>query len=88
MEHYFKSIDSANNDEILAPHPPQSKSYLKITSIPYIQFHSNKLTGNDITNLMNHLELFEPVTLIAKPRVIKASSRSNMAIIWFDIWDS
>jgi len=37
---------------------------------------------------MNHLKLFESVTLIAKPKVIKASPKSDMAIIWFDIWDS
>jgi len=34
---------------------------------------------------MNHLKLFESVTLIAKPKVIKASPKSDMAIIWFDI---
>jgi len=39
-------------------------------------------------NVMSHIKLFESVTLIAKPRVIKASSKSDMAIIWFDIWDS
>ena len=66
----------------------QSKSYLKITSIPYIQPNSNKLTGNDITTTMKYLELFKPVNLVAKLRVIKASPKSDMAIIWFDIWDS
>jgi len=88
IERYLKSIDGAGNDEILAPRLPQSKSYLKITGIPYIQPNGNKLTGDDVTNTMKHLELFEPVNLAAKPRVIKASPKSNMAIIWFDIWDS
>jgi len=37
---------------------------------------------------MKHLELFEPVALTAKSRVIKASPKSDMTIIWFDIWDS
>ena len=37
---------------------------------------------------MKQLELFEPVNLAAKPRVIKAFPKSNIAIIWFDIWDS
>jgi len=88
IERYLKSIDSAGNDEILAPWLPQSKSYLKITGIPYIQPNSNKLTSDDIINTMKHLELFEPMNFAAKPRVIKASSKSDMAIIWFDIWDS
>jgi len=88
IERYLKSINSAGNDEVLAPQLLQSKSYLKITSIPYIQPNGNKLTSDDITTTMKHLELFEPVNLAAKPRVIKASPKSNMAIIWFDIWDS
>jgi len=88
IERYLKSINSAGNDKVLAPRFPQSKSYLKITSIPYIQPNSNKLTGDDIITTMKHLELFEPVNLAAKPRVIKVSPKSDMAIIWFYIWDS
>ena len=34
-------------------------------------------------NIMNHLELFESVTLAAKPKIIKVSPKSDMAIIWF-----
>jgi len=88
MEHYLKSIEGAKNDEILAPRLPQSKSYLKITGIPYVQPSGEKLTSEDITNCFKHLELFESISLAAKPRIIKASPKSNMAIIWFDIWDS
>jgi len=88
IERYLKSINSTGNDEVLTPQLPQSKSYLKITGIPYIQPNGNKLTSDNIITTMKHLELFEPVNLTAKPRVIKASPKSNMAIIWFDIWDS
>ena len=58
MERYLKSIKGANNNEILAPQLPQSKSYLKITSIPYIQSNGNKLTGDDIMNVVILLENF------------------------------
>jgi len=88
IERYLKSIDNTGNDKILAFWLSQSKSYLKITGIPYIQPNGDKLTDNDITTTMKHLELFEPVNLAVKPRIIKASSKSDMAIIWFDIWDS
>jgi len=88
IEEYLKSINGAGNDEVLTLRLPQSKSYLKITGIPYIQPNGNKLTGDNITTTMKQLELFEPVNLTAKPRVIKASPKSDMAIIWFDIWDS
>jgi len=88
IERYLKSINGAGNNKVLAPQLPQSKSYLKITGIPYIQPNGNKLTSDDITTTMKQLELFEPVNLAAKPRVIKASPKSDMAIIWFHIWDS
>jgi len=81
IERYLKSINSTGNNEVLVLRLPQSKSYLKITGIPYIQPNSNKLTGDDIMSTMKHLELFEPVNLVVKPRVIKASPKSNMAII-------
>jgi len=36
IERYLKLINGAGNDEVLTPQLPQSKSYLKITGIPYI----------------------------------------------------
>jgi len=81
IERYLELIDNTSNDKILAPQLPQSKSYLKITGIPYIQSNGNKLTSDDITTTMKHLELFEPMNLAVKPRVIKASPKSDIAII-------
>jgi len=37
---------------------------------------------------MSYTEIFENISLAAKPRIIEASSKSDIAIIWFDIWDS
>jgi len=88
IERYLKSIDSTGSDEILAPRLSQSKSYLKITGISYIQPNGNKLTSDDIITTIKHLKLFELINLAVKPRVIKAFPKSNIAIIWFDIWDS
>lgn len=87
IEQYLKLIEDVNNDEVLAPYLPQSKSYLKIISIPHIQSNGNKLTSNDIINFMHNADLFESAILAAKPRIIKALSKSNIAIVWFDIWD-
>jgi len=88
IERYLKLINGTDNDEVLTPQLSQSKSYLKITGIPYIQPNGNKLTGDNIMTTMKQLEIFEPVNLAAQPRVIKASPKSDIAIIWFDIWDS
>ena len=88
IEKYIKSINSINNNEVHFPCLLQSKSYLKITSIPYIQPNSNKFTYENIVNLINYTSLFENILLVSKPKVIKALPKSDMAIVWLDIWDS
>jgi len=50
IEKYFKSINGINKEESLFLHLPQSKLYLKITSILFIKPDSNKLTHEDISN--------------------------------------
>jgi len=88
MEKYFKSIEGINSNKILTPRLPQLKSYLNITGIPYLQLDGNKISSENVTDFMNHIELFENISLATKPRIIKAFPKSNMAIIWFDIWDT
>jgi len=36
IEKHFKSFEGFNNSDILSPRLPQSKSYLKITGLPYL----------------------------------------------------
>ena len=88
MKSYIKSIESISQNEVASLCLPQSKSYLKITGIPFMQLSSLALTSNDITNFIRNTDLFEGITLVSRPRVIKASSKSNMSIIWINIWDS
>jgi len=88
MEKHFKSIEGIDTNEVLAPHLPQSKSYLKITGIPYLCSDGNKISSDNVTDFMKHIELFENISLAAKPRIIRASPKSDIAIIWFDIWDT
>jgi len=88
MECYLRSVVGTNNNKILAPCLLQSKSYLKIIGIPYLQSSGNKLTTDDVTNFMSHTELFEFIFLGAKPRIIKILPKSDIVIVWFDIWDS
>ena len=33
------------------------------------------------------MHIFNDVTLASKPKIIKALSKLDMAIIWIDIWD-
>jgi len=88
IEKYFKSVEGINSNDIPSPRLPQSKSYLKITGLPYLRADGNKITSENVTDFMKHINLFENVPLATKPRIIKASPKSDMAIIWFDIWDT
>ena len=88
IEKYFKSVDGLNSNDMLSPRLPQSKSYLKITGLPYLQSDGNKITSENVVEFMKHIDLFEDISLAAKPHVIKASPKSDMSIIWFDIWDT
>jgi len=88
IEKYFKSVEGINSNDIPSPRLPQSKSYLKITGLSYLRANGNKITSENITDFMKHIDLFENIPLATKPHIIKASPKSDMAIIWFDIWDT
>jgi len=66
---------------------PKSKLYLKIIGIPYYP-HANsqeKLTLNNIETIFKQNHIFDNISLMSKPRVIKVSPKSDMAIVWLDI---
>ena len=68
---------------------PKSKSYLKIIGIPFYP-HLNsqeKLTSADIKTILWQNHIFNNVSLVSKPRIIKVSLNSDMTIVWIDIWD-
>jgi len=67
---------------------PQSKSYLKIIGIPYINEKSNALITVDvIEDIIKYNHIFNNIVVTSKPQIIKISLKSDMAIIWLDIWD-
>ena len=88
IEKYFKSVEGINSNDILSPQSPQSKLYLKIMGLPYLWADGNKITSENIVDFMKHIDLFKNILLATKPCIIKASPKSDMAIIWFDIWDT
>jgi len=52
IEKYVKSLLSNNSDQISLPSLPQSKSYLKIVSIPYVNKQSNScISPEDIEKI-------------------------------------
>jgi len=89
IEQYVKNSNDINALQVEEPHLPKSKSYLKIISISYYP-HGNsqdRLNSSDIETILKQNQIFDNVTLVSRPRVIKVSSKSDMSIVWIDIWD-
>jgi len=87
IEKYLKFIQNVNLDSIESPRLPKSKLYIKIIELPY----SSKLgviSPDIIEGVLKNSHLFKDTTLALKPHVIKASPKSDKAIVWVDIWDS
>ena len=89
IDRYVKNSNDINSLQVKDSRLPKSKSYLKIIGIPYYP-HANpqeKLTSTDIETVMKQNHIFDNISLSSKPRVIKVSPKSDMAIVWIDIWD-
>ena len=89
INNYVKSLDNINSLQVDELYHPKSKSYLKIIGIPFFP-HANsqeRLTPNDIETILKQNHIFDNISLTSKPRVIKVSPKSNIAIVWLDIWD-
>ena len=68
------------------PRLPQSKSFLKVLSIPYWDAKTSlPVTSAQIAEVLSSSPLFEGVTLASMPCIMKASPSSDMSVIWIDI---
>ena len=86
---YVKNSNDINSLQVEEPCLPKSKSYLKIIGILFF-LHMNsqeKLISNDIETILKQNHIFDNISLASKLRVIKVSPKSDMAIVWLDIWD-
>jgi len=89
IEQYVKNSNDINALQVEEPHLPKLKSYLKIIGISYYP-HGNSqdhLNSSDIETILKQNQIFDNVTLVSRPRVIKVSPKSDMSIVWIDIWD-
>ena len=88
IEKYVKSSLTSDSEHVSTPRLPQSKSYLKIVGIPFISERMNTcIFLNEIKNILKTNHLFNNIILTSKPHIIKVSLKSDMSIIWIDIWD-
>ena len=83
IDQYIKNSNDINTLQMEEPCLPMSKSYLKIIGIPFFS-HANsqdKLMLNDIELILKQNHIFDNISLISKPRVIKVSPKSDMSIV-------
>ena len=89
IEKYIKNSFSSDADQISSPRLLQSKSYLKIVGIPYNNENINShISSDDVKCILRSNYIFNDIVLASRPYIIKVSPKSNMSIIWIDIWDS
>jgi len=89
IEKYIKNSLSSNADKVSSARIPQSKSYLKIVGIPFISEKTNShIASDEIEEVLKNNHIFNNIVLASKPHVIKVSPKSDMAIIWINIWDT
>ena len=82
IKKYFKNTQCIEAEQMESPRLPQSKLYLKIIGIPYLSEHTNShITFDDIEIFLKNNHIFNVIILASKPRVIKVSPKSDMAII-------
>ena len=87
IEKYLKSVQYVNLDSIESPCLPKSKLYMKIIRLPYSS-ELGVMSPDIIEGVLKDSHLFKDVTLASKPHIIKASPKSDKAVVWVDIWDS
>jgi len=84
----IKNSLTTDVDQISTPRLPQSKLYLKIIGILYISKHSNvRISSKEVESILKVNHIFNNIVLTSKLRIIKVLPKSDMAIIWIDIWD-
>jgi len=88
MENYIEESTNVNTNEVSVLCLPQSKSYLKILGIPYLTNNGTSIACNQIEEVIKRIHLFNNITLVSSSCIIKASPKSDMVVIWIDIWDS
>ena len=75
-------------EKVKVSYLPQSKSYLKIIGISYMIENNNTLISADVVEtIIKNNHIFNNIIIVSKPHIIKVSLKSNIMIIWLDIWD-
>ena len=85
----MKNLNKVDSSDIMSLRLLQFKSYLKILSIPYFIKKTNLPIISDIVeNIIKSIYIFNNIVLASCSYIIKTSLKSDIVVIWIDIWDS
>jgi len=89
ISQYIKKSEDINELQVEEPCLPQSKLYLKIIGILFFLNGKtqDRLNTYDVETILKQNQIFNDIKLASRPRVIKVSPKSDMSIVWIDIWD-
>ena len=83
IEKYIKNVNVVDSEDVMATKLPQSKSYIKILGILYIIEDINApISFKIVEYILQSTYIFNDVVLTSKSRVIKASPKLDMVVIW------
>ena len=86
IENYVINANCINTDGVEVPRLPQSKFYLKIIDILYLQKNTNiSLTLKVVEDIIKKNYIFNNIALASRPHIIKVFPKLDIAIIWIDI---
>ena len=89
IKQWLKKTTGLGESTKVEPCLSQSKSFLKILGVSYWDSKSSlSITPAQVEIALSNSPLFEGVTLTSMSYIIKASSSSDMSVIWINIWDS
>ena len=78
----IKDLKDINEDNTITSYLLQSKSFLKILGVLYYRNNSsNPIFFSQIKDVILHTAMFNNITLAVYPQIVKASPKSDIAII-------
>ena len=87
IEKYIKSSNNIEANKVKVPWLSQSKLYLKIIGISYLLENTNTPISADVVeSIIKSNHIFNNIVITSRPCIIKVSLKSDIAIIWLNIW--
>ena len=89
VERHVKKLDNINSNDVMSSCLSQSKLYLKILEVLYFLENINlSITSDIIKEIIKDTHIFNNIVLASCLHIIKAFSKSDIAVIQVNIWGS